>query len=360
MHSLTWQQAALVVGALLAAAVVAKLVGHLVARLLGRALRAHDAVVPQIRGPVVLMLAIGLWQLAIAFFRLSDDTRTTLHDIGRIGLVLSVVWLLLRVANLVVDHLIARRDLFAHHDMSRALLPLGRRVVKILIVAIAVIAVFGSLGYSVTGLIAGLGIGGIAVALAAQKTLENVIGAFALGIDQPLREGDFVRIDQVTGTVERIGLRSTRVRTLDRTLIAIPNAKLADSVIERLSARDRFRFHLKLRLHIATTGAQLREIRDGIERVLAEHTARAGDPPQVHLTGPGDSWFDLEIMAWFQSSSHAEFEALRDQLLLDCLDVISRAGAVLSGAPAPAPAAPAVPPPANGESPKPSSRAAPH
>jgi MscS family membrane protein len=172
-----------------------------------------------------------------------------------------------------------------------------------------------------------------------------VLGAFALGIDQPLREGDFVKVDQTMGTVERIGLRSTRVRTLDRTLVAYPNGKLADSVIERYSARDRSRFVVHFRLSLATTSAQLRTIRAGIEALLAEHPEREpADPPSVHLNGPGDAWFDLEAMAWFATPDWPRFQSLRDQLLLACLDIITGAGAYLNGAPPPPKPADSAPP----------------
>ena len=338
MHLLTWQQGLIAGGALIAAAIVAKLIGRLVAALVGRLLHSHGvAAVTRLRGPIVVVLAIGLWQLALVFVNLPDEARATMHDVGRVALVLSLVWSSLRVADLVVDRMASRHALFEQHEASRALLPLGRRVAKIVIMAIAVVAVFGSLGYSVTGLIAGLGIGGIAVALAAQKTLENVLGAFALGIDQPLREGDFVKVGDVIGTVERIGLRSTRVRTLDRTLIAYPNGKLADAVIERYSARDRYRFDVRFRIGLGATSAQLRAILEQIERRLVEHPARTVEAPSVHLLGPGDTWFELEAMAWFSSADYNEFQRIRDQLLLDCLDVIAAAGAVLNGAPATAP-----------------------
>jgi MscS family membrane protein len=336
-----------VIGALIAAALVARLVGHaataVACRMLNHA-RGQRASAAQhrtdaarhLRAPLAFALAIGLWQAALGFVDLSYETRDLLHDVARAGFVVALAWLMVRLIDLGSDLIERRTHVFAHHEMSHALLPLARRVAKVVIGAVAVVALLGSLGYSVTGLVAGLGITGIAVALAAQKTLENVLGAFALGIDQPLREGDLVKVDQTLGTVERIGLRSTRLRTLDRTLVAYPNGKLADSVIERYSARDRLRFDVHFRLGLATTGAQLRDIRARIDAMLAEHPSRAGDPPSVHLTGPGDTWFDLEVMAWFDAPDWAAFQSLRDQLLLDCLDIIAGAGAVLSGAPVPA------------------------
>jgi MscS family membrane protein len=290
-----------------------------------------------VRGPVSLVLTLGLWQLALVFFDLPAEARTSLHEIGRVGLVLALVWLTLSAVDLIADSLASYSDFFAMHAGSRTLLPLGRRVAKIVVVAIAVVAVLGSLGYSVAGLIAGLGITGIAVALAAQKTLENVLGAFAIGVDQPLREGDFVKVDQTIGTVERIGLRSTRVRTPDRTLVAYPNGKLADSVIERYSARDRTRFDVHFRIAFGTTTEQLRTIRDQIRTLLEDHPSRAPDKPSVHITGPGDTWFDLEAIAWLNTPDWEEFQDIRDQLLFDCLNILARARVRLNGAPPPLP-----------------------
>ncbi len=342
MHDLTFTHVSIILSALAGAAILGRLVGHMVSKLVCRIARVHGEdgarrarVASRLRAPISALLTLGIWQLALVFFEVPADARDTLHDIGRVGLVLALVWLTLRVADLVVDVLASRSEFLAMHAGSRALLPLGRRVAKIVVVAIAVVAVLGNLGYSVTGLVAGLGVTGIAVALAAQKTLENLLGAFAIGIDQPLREGDFVKVDQTFGTVERIGLRSTRVRTPDRTLVAYPNGKLADSVIERYSARDRTRFDVHFRIALGTTSDQLRAVRDQIRTLLSNHAARATDKPSVHFTGPGDTWFDLEAIAWFTTSDWDEFQEIRDQLLFECLHIITTANVTLSGAPPP-------------------------
>src|SRR5205085_3085581 len=138
---------------------------------------------------------------------------------------------------------------------------LAGRTLKVLLIIIATISFLGSFGLPVGSLIAGVGIGGIALAFGAQKTVENLFGAFALGIDQPLREGDFVRLDNETlGTVESVGLRSTRIRTLDRTIVSLPNGRLADSRIETFGERDRVRLHTMLSLVYSTTALQLRDV----------------------------------------------------------------------------------------------------
>jgi len=210
---------------------------------------------------------------------------------------------------------------------TRSLLLFGSRVGKFFVAALAVVALFSELGYPVASLIAGLGVGGIAVALAAQKSLENLIGAFAIAMDQPFREGDFVRVDGCTGTVEVIGMRSTRFRTLDRTLISIPNGKLADMRVETFAARDRVRFGFTFGVTYRTTEAQMRRILADSERLLREHPKIWPDGIGVRFKEFGETGLLLEAGAWFNTRDFDEFTLIRQDLLLQLMAVVQRAGA---------------------------------
>jgi MscS family membrane protein len=215
------------------------------------------------------------------------------------------------------------------------------RVGHVALAAIAVIALLSHLGYPVASLIAGLGVGGLAVALAAQKTLENLFGAFAIGADQPFQEGDFVRIDDFMATVESIGLRSTKFRTLDRTLITIPNGKLADMKLESFTARDRLRFTTMVRLLYSTKPEQVRRVIAGLERALRAQPKLWPDGVTTRLVQLGTNSLDIEVAAWFDTADFNEFQRIREELLLSFLAVVAEAGASFY-----APGLPAAAPPA--------------
>jgi MscS family membrane protein len=212
----------------------------------------------------------------------------------------------------------------------RSLLALGSRVAKVLVGAMALVAVVSALGYPVESLVAGLGIGGLAIALAAQKTLANLFGAFAIGFDQPIREGDYVRIDGVNGTVEAIGLRSTRLRTDARTLVSIPNGLLADMRTENFTQRDRLLFSTVLGLSYDTTAAQMRTVLASVETELRSRPKIYPDSVSVRFRSLGESTLDLEVVAYFATTDWNEFTLLRQELLLRMLEIVERAGTSLA------------------------------
>jgi MscS family membrane protein len=178
-----------------------------------------------------------------------------------------------------------------------------------------------------TTALAGLGVGGIAVALAAQKTLENVIAGVSLISDEALRVGDFLRVGTTLGTVTDIGLRSTRIRTLDRTVVNLPNGQIANANLENLSERDRFWFHHVLALICETSSAQIRGILAGLTEVLANRPEIYESTGRVRLLGFGTSSFDLEMFAYVAARDWPDFLRIQEELLLDVIQVVERAGA---------------------------------
>ena len=188
------------------------------------------------------------------------------------------------------------------------------------------LALLNELGFQVTSILAGLGIGGLAFALAAQKTVEHLFGSIAIGVDQPFRVGDFVNVDGVTGTVESIGGRSTRIRTLDRTVVTFPNGKLAETRSESISARDRIRLFTNLGLSYGTSAEQLRRVLADVEGALRVHPKIWPETVSVRLTDLKDSTLNVEVMAWFQTTDWNEFTAIRQELLLRFMEIVEQAG----------------------------------
>ena len=167
----------------------------------------------------------------------------------------AVLWLIVAHARWVERHLVARRPGLSG---SAAILRLFRRGTNGLFVLAGLLFTLHYFGINPTTALAGLGVGGIAVALAAQKTLENLIAGISLITDQAVRVGDTFKLVDDVGTVEEVGLRSTRIRTLDRTLVSVPNGQIANMSLETLSARDKFWFHPVIGLRYETTPVQLK------------------------------------------------------------------------------------------------------
>jgi MscS family membrane protein len=333
LELLWWQWAALPL--LLALASIAgwllsRLLRGALARIAARTATTWDNVVLERLGaPLTAALTLGAFALAMPLLSLYRPAFDAMIRAIRVGSYLILFWSLWRLID--VGRQLLARSAWAHASRSsRALLPLAGRIAKVGVVAIGAVAVLSMLGYPVASLVAGLGIGGLALALAAQKTVENLFGAFSIGIDQPFREGDFVRVEEFVGTVEAIGLRSTRFRTLDRTIITIPNGKLADMRLESFAVRDRLRLATMLGLIHETTAAQLREVLGSIEHILRSHPKIWPDDVTVRFVALKSASLDIEVMAWFQTADWGEFQQIRQDTLLQFMEAIERAGTALA------------------------------
>lgn len=319
---------------LVPALLVAVLIGLVGARLLRSALSLttrrtpttwDDAVLARLGPPLTLACAFVAAAVLLPILGLYAPAQRALMRVVHVGLAAAFFWSLWRLID-VFRQLLGESHWARSLPASRSLVPLGARVTKVVVAAFGVVLVLSTLGYPVASLIAGLGIGGLALALAAQKTVENLFGAFSIGIDQPFREGDFVKVDDFVGTVEAIGLRSTRFRTLDRTIVTLPNGRLADMRLESFSVRDRLRLAATIGLVRETTPAQMRAVLAGLEQALRAQPKIWPDAVVVRFSALSPSSLDIEVMAWFTTSDWGEFQRIREEVLLQFMDVVHRCG----------------------------------
>lgn len=317
---------ATILGGLVAGRLLALIARPLLARAARRSAAAwDDQLVAAATTPFSVIVALQALHVVAPWLPLPGRARDVVLAAIALATTTVVLWLAFRLVD-VVRAVLEGRAWAESRPAARSLLAIAARVAKVIIVLITGIIALSHLGVAVSGLLAGLGLGGLAVALAAQKTVENLFGTLAIGIDQPLREGDFVKVGDVVGTVEALGLRSTRIRTLDRTLVTIPNGQLADRVIESFAVRDRLRLACTLGLVYETTGPQLRATLAGLEAALRAHPKIWPGAVVVRFAQYAASSLDVEIMAWFETSDWSEFQLIRQDVLLQFMDVIARSG----------------------------------
>jgi MscS family membrane protein len=282
-----------------------------------------DALLERIGSPLSIMFAVGAGYLLLPLLGLYAPAQSFASTALRAVFIANFFWGLARSVD-VTEQLLARAQWGHSSPSTRATLVFASRFGKMIIAAFALIALFSEMGYPVTTLLAGLGVGGIAVALSAQKSLENLFGAFAIAVDQPFREGDFIRVDGMLGTVEMIGMRSTRIRTLDRTLVSIPNGKLSEMRIETFAARDRVRMSFSFGLTYNTTESQLRAIISEFEELLGQSKKIWPDGRSVRFRELGESALMIEAGCFFNTADFDEFTVIRQELLLGLMKIVEQ------------------------------------
>jgi len=321
---------AAVICAFVGGRIVVRIARPLLARMASRTTNEwDDQLVDLMSWPLSLVLALQALRIASPWLPLDARGEATLDDAVAIATTVAVLWTAFRGIDLARS-VLERRPWAVGRPSSRSLLSIGARFAKVAVLAISSIVALAQLGVSVASLVAGLGIGGLAVALAAQKTLENLFGTLSIGVDQPMREGDLVKLYDVVGEVERIGLRSTRIRTLDRTIITIPNGELANQRIESFTVRDRLRLATTIGLVYQTTSQQMRAILAELEAILRRHPKIWSNKVVVRFKELAASSLDIEIMAWFQTSDWSEFQGIRQDILLDFMAAIERSGSAIA------------------------------
>jgi MscS family membrane protein len=285
-----------------------------------------DLLVEHLRGPFRLWLSALAAPPLLGLLELNARLSAFVDDAARGLVLIALFWGLLRVIRLGQLRIENKAWEAGQGAQARTLVPLLGNILRVTLAIVALLVALSQFGYPVGTLLAGLGIGGIAVALAGQKTVEHLFGSVSLAADRAFRVGDWVRAGATEGTVERIGLRSTSFRTMERTVVRIPNGRLADERIETFGERDRIALKADVDLTYDTPGAVIQQIRDELEATLRAHEKIWPEAVHVHVEAFTESAIRLKVLAWFETQDFNEFRMIRHDMLLAFMRVVEANG----------------------------------
>ncbi|HEX7527665.1 MAG TPA: mechanosensitive ion channel family protein, partial [Thermoanaerobaculia bacterium] len=280
------------------------------------------------RAPLAFLLALPLHRFCVSRLGLPLLNRYGYARLLLLAFIFGASWLLLRLVDFL--NLRATLNLIAEGATATSSLTIARRLLRGAVVAVALLAGLASLGVNLTATLAGLGIGGIALAFAAQKSLENLFGGFVVLSDKIIRVGEIVRIGTVVGVIEDVTLYATRLRSFDRSVVTIPNGSLITAQIENRSRRDKFWFNPTLGLVYETTTEQMRAVLENLRAHLASDTRVEKGTMSVRFVRINSSSLDVEVFAYLLVPDYATFLAVQEELLLVLLDVVEKAGTRLA------------------------------
>lgn len=291
-------------------------------------------VYPRVRGvplplpdKVILPLSVVIMALILSEVMVYAGVSVTLREpVNRftdIASWLALTWLLLRVIDAIFTRAV-NLSYKKNYTERVSILGLLRKVVKALLLIFAVIVIFGNLGFDLTTGIAALGVGGLALALGAQKTIENLVGSVVVVADSPVRIGDYCKFGTYEGTVIDIGIRSSRVRTLTRTVVTVPNGDFSSMQIENFTSRDMFRFFHQLYLkRTADIDVVFKMVKD-LDEFLKEHEMTNQEWNQVNILELRQDCYVIQLQAYINANDVMEFYDKQNVVFVDVLNQVAK------------------------------------
>jgi len=280
-------------------------------------------------GPLTLLIALFLHYGLVAYIGTSLLYRIYYRRVLWICIAISFYWLLTRATQAIAERLgasLSNRGMYA----ERSIVSLMRRFVEVTIFVLVLLIVLHGLGFDVSAALAGVGIGTLALGLGAQKTFENMFGGVSVLFDKVIQVGDSVKVNGQTGVVEDIGLRSTRLRTPERTVLSVPNGTMATAVLENLRFRDKFLCQQLIRLRYELAPDHIRYVLERIRQILSDHPKVEDSTARVRFIRFSDNSLDVEIFCYILEGEFNAFLATQEALLLSIMDELEQAGAVLA------------------------------
>jgi MscS family membrane protein len=278
------------------------------------------------RWPAVIVLTLAVNLAALSWFGPTLTFRIRYTQVMLVLLVVALAWGVHRAIAVILGRAGAHLQGTGRTGV-RSVMLLGERLLNMGMLLLVVLVVLGIAGFNMGTVLAGLGIIGVALALGAQKTIENILGGMMLLGDEALAVGDLCRVNNRLGTVEDITLRSVRFRTLENTLLSIPAGVLAQADLENFATRDKFLAQHRLRLASGTSAQQLRRVRDEIAAVIDAHPQLEHPLSRIRLVELGAMGVELEIYVHVLVRQLPQFLAIREELLLQAVAIVEAAGA---------------------------------
>jgi MscS family membrane protein len=279
--------------------------------------------------PAWLLAGIFIHRILARYLRMPLLQRHYYFQFVDVAVIIGANWILWRVVRWFLQS-VRNQALSRGHGGTGSLMLLGERLIKAFIFVLALFLILGVLGFNLTTALAGVGIGTLAVGFGAQQTIANLFGGVSVLGDEVIRVGDVCKFGDRTGTVEDIGLRSTRVRTEERTLLAIPNGTVATINVENLSRRDKILFKTALGFHLDTSSDHLREALSEIRRVLASNSKVENSTVRVRLVELAPAAINVEVLCYVMTTEFDKFAEVREELLLQIMKFVEESPANLA------------------------------
>ncbi|MDH3455071.1 MAG: mechanosensitive ion channel family protein [Desulfuromonadales bacterium] len=268
-----------------------------------------------------LFIAMEILQLPSEPFDLHKLSTAILKAL----VILDVAWFLFNLVDMV-DHYLNQWAARTESSLDDQLAPLLRKSLRIFIIVMAGLMAIQTFGYPVTGVLASLGIGGLAFALAAKDTVSNIFGSLMIIFDRPFHVGDWVKAGDLEGTVEEVGFRSTKIRTFAKTLISVPNNIIANMALDNYSRMPKRRIRLTVGVSYDTTPKQMREAVSRIRELLKTHPAIDQEFFLVNFTDFGASSLDIMVYCFTTTTVWGEYLDAREDVCLKIMDTLEALG----------------------------------
>jgi MscS family membrane protein len=291
-------------------------------------MRWDDDALELLPPPLAIVTQILLWYVAAVLLGLPTEPiniRSFVFQGLQVALAVGITWFAFRLAD-VLSRSLSRIAAKTDTRLDDQVIPLLRKTIKVVLAITVSVMVIQNLGYSVTSLLASLGVGGLALALAAKDTVANFFGSVIVFTDRPFQVGDWIEFADIEGTVEEVGFRTTRVRRFDKSLVTVPNQTFSTAAITNHTRRPIRRIKLTVGVTYETSAEQMRKFLSTLRGLVANHPDIDQNFHFVHFTEFGDSSLNLQVYCFTKSTIWKEWLAAREDLMLQIMDAVEEHG----------------------------------